>query len=83
MTNWRHTLRIADVWQNDDLTWEEQREVIVKRIRRARWFDDCDFELLDAVNGLDYAEEEQEFDGYWEDFCDWADANLMWVETTT
>ena len=79
MAEWKNQLDIADVWRDPDLSWQDQRDEIISRIRKAPWFDDFDFQLLDAVDGLSGAEDVQEFDGYWEDFYDWADANRVWI----
>lgn len=73
MAEWKNQLDIADVWRDPDLSWQDQRDEIISRIRKAPWYDACDFQLLNAVDGLSCAETVEEFVGYW------ADSNRVWV----
>lgn len=37
MTEWKHTLDLAKIWGNDALSFEQQRDLIVRRINEAKF----------------------------------------------
>jgi hypothetical protein len=79
---WDHELRLGDVFHNEEMTFEDRRDAIVARIRKARWYDEDDIALWEAVDGLANAEDTDEFDAWWDAFYDWCDAGKrVWVET--
>jgi hypothetical protein len=83
MAAWRHTLELADIFHDDDLSFEQRRDEIVRRIKAAPFYDSgrCDFDLVDLVDQLEHAEEIEHFDDYWSDFYDYCDVNRIWVAT--
>lgn len=81
MAVWHETLNLRDVFHNDDMEFEVKRDEIVKRITSLRLFDEDDLEVLQIVEALGDAEDEDEFDEYWNDFYDWADGVRVWVAT--
>jgi hypothetical protein len=80
MNNWSATLRIADVWKNEELTFEQRRDEIVARIKR---LPDCEHDagLEDIATDLEEAGDVPTFDQAWDHFYDWADLNRVWVAT--
>lgn len=84
MAKWKHTLRLGDVFHNDDLTLAQKTEKITERFQALkipeadRWDAESTLEeLADAA-----AEDDVDWwDGAWNFFYDWADANRVWVET--
>lgn len=91
MANWKHTLKLGDVFHAEDMTFPERRDAIVARIRAAGWFkraaadEDFDFgyEITNIVDDLADADDPSAFDAAWEAFYDWADEQRVWVETST
>lgn len=81
MATWLHTLRLADVFHNDDMTREQRRDAIVERIRSAPFYDEDDFELVGTVDELAETDTAEYMDQVWDAFYDWADINRVWVET--
>lgn len=93
---WIGTLDLADVFHNDDLSFEEKRDKIVCRIRQlpqivaaqriachhpeADSYSD-DRDHLDLVDEIEMAKTTSEFDSLWMDFYDWADVARIWVRT--
>lgn len=77
---WRHTLHLADVWKSESLEFEEQRNIVVERIKKLPMYE-TDYDLQNLADELQDAEEIDEFDAAWDYFYDWADANGVWVAT--
>lgn len=85
MTNWKHTLHLADTFRSD-LELELKTEVIVNRIKRAAWYEEANSNghLEGVLEELtDAAEEDDEnwWDQAWAAFYDVADAERVWVKT--
>lgn len=83
MTDWKYTLKLKDVFHNDQLTFIESRDAIVKRLRNSAWFKgkpDTD-DLPQLVTELSETTDEQEFDEVWDAIYDEADADKVWIET--
>jgi hypothetical protein len=81
MAIWHPTLRLGDIFHDDDMPFEAKRDEIVRRIKAQKFWNPDDFELSDTMEGLEEAEDANEFDEAWADFYDWADAHRVWVET--
>jgi hypothetical protein len=83
VTAWKHRLRIADLWNDDDLPFTERRDGIVARIKRLPMYDpegEEQDELWWLVDELGDVEDEDEFNVVWSAFYDWADVERVWVE---
>src|SRR5271166_3314801 len=78
--SWAHHLKLADVFHNDDLTFEEKRDAIVRRIRASAWFKKYDeFDDLPMfVEELAEAEGNGSFNSVWSEIYDIADADRVW-----
>lgn len=81
INRWDHRLNLADVFHNDDLTFEAKRDEIVHRIKAARFYRDDDWTLWSVVDELADTTDTDDFDNVWDAFYDWADAHRVWVET--
>jgi hypothetical protein len=78
---WLHTLTLTDVFHNDDLTLEEKRDAIVRRIKAAPWYSEDDDDLYWLVDELADVDTDSYFDAVFNAFYDWADDHRVWVET--
>lgn len=78
---WEYTLRLGDIFHNEDMSFEQKRDEIVRRIKAAGFWDEDDYDLGEAVELLAEAEDVRDFDVYWDQFYDWADDNRVWVDT--
>lgn len=83
MTDWKHTLNLKDLFHNEQLTFEQSRDAIVKRLRNSVWFKGkSEFDdLPQAVTELSETSDEQEFDEVWDAIYDEADADKVWIVT--
>ena len=81
--SWAHKINLADVFHNDDLTFEQKRDTIVRRIRATTWFKQYDeFDDLPMfVEELADAEDKHAFNGPWDCIYDIADADRVWIAT--
>jgi hypothetical protein len=78
---WRFTLELSDVFHNEDLAFDECRDIIVQRVKEAPFYDTDDIELIALIDELAEAEDGDYFDHVWDAFYDWADENRVWVAT--
>lgn len=80
---WDHKITVADFFHNDAMSFEEKRDAIVHRLRTSAWLkgrDEFD-NIVEAVDGLANAEDTGEFDGWWDEIYDIADAERVWITT--
>lgn len=94
MANWKAKVNVAAefrAFEDGSMPFEEVRDGIVAKLdklssptrpRKLRIFEDEQDQLRfeEAVDALRYAEDVEEFDGYWSDLYDLADDNLLWIE---
>lgn len=83
--SWAHTIRIGHVWGNEDMTFIERRDAIVRILRASRWVKERDeFDsLVEVVDNLAEAEDTEEFDGWWDELYDHADYDRVWIDRFT
>lgn len=87
MARWDYTLHLKDIFHNEDMTFEQRRDAIVRRIRLGKFFPDPiqspyeydDFDEIVCL--LQEASTEHIFNYEWDSFYDWCDDNRVWVET--
>jgi hypothetical protein len=83
MPQWFETIKLGDVFHNDDLDLQEKTEEIVTRLKAASWrsfsADPGEFDRL--VDELSKAGTLQEFNFTWEELYDLADLDRIWIET--
>lgn len=82
-SSWDGTLRLADVFHNDALTFTQKRDAIVRRIRATTWFKSYDDsgDLPMFVEELSDSGDTDAFDSAWDCIYDIADADRVWIET--
>jgi hypothetical protein len=82
---WAETLRLGDVFHNDDMPFIERRDAIVARIKATRWYkgaDPLEFDgLVDIVENLATEGAVEDFDYWWDELYDLADRDRIWIET--
>lgn len=78
MTEWKHTLDLAKIWGNDALSFEQQRDLIVRRINEARFYFDGQQQL---INDLKIEQSSELFNDFLlprlEEFCT---KNAVWIK---
>lgn len=84
MPTWIYKLDLKDVFGNEDMTFEERRDEIVKRLRESAWYkshrEGAWFHSL--IEELSETEDVQYFDCVWENVYDQADFDRAWIATT-
>ena len=88
MPNWKYTLKLKDIWKNEEMPLAEKRVEIVKRIKTMPYWkgEDTDEPLYEIMDGLetDFPPDDpnnvDDFNYWWNEFYDWADAERVWVE---
>jgi hypothetical protein len=83
MTRWAYTIRLADVFHNETMTFEQRRDAIVGRLRTSKWYQaagvDSDLHVL--LEELGEVEDKAGFDELWSDVYDLADYDRTWIVT--
>lgn len=78
---WAHRVNVADIWNDDDLAFEQKRDGIAARLKASSWLkgrDEFDAVVI-AVEGLEQAEDYDEFNGWWDELYDHADFDRVWI----
>jgi len=75
---WDLTVNLADVFHNDELSFEQRRDAIVQRLYGSGWNSDVVYTL---VADLGAAEDAGEFDEIWDEIYDHADFDRVWITT--
>lgn len=78
---WKHRLDLRDIFHSEAHSFANRRDIIVARIQRSKFWDEDDVELVDICEELSATENNDDFNGTWSVFYDWADANRVWVAT--
>jgi hypothetical protein len=80
---WAHKVNLRDVFHDDNLTFEQRRDAIVRRIRATTWFKQYDeFDDLPMfVEELADAETKAAFNDVLDEIYDIADADRVWIAT--
>lgn len=83
MANWKHTLKLP-FFHDEELGLEEKTDKIVDLIKKAKWFDEVNYngELEDFLEELTDAGKEDnvdQFDAVWDYIYDIFDAHRIWV----
>jgi hypothetical protein len=81
MPAWKHTLDLKDIFHSEAHSFANRRDIIVKRIKNAPFWEDGGYDLLEIAEELSDAPDAEAFDHWWNDFYDWCDTNRVWVET--
>jgi hypothetical protein len=78
MAEWKQTVKIGDIWNDDSLRFEDQRDQIVERLRTLK--DDEDGDLTEIIDELAETYDVEEFDAVWSGLYDYADAVRIWID---
>ncbi len=78
---WDRRINLAGVFRNENLTFEERRDAIVRKIRASGWVTDESWSLDNLVEELGDTENVDEFDAVWDAIYDQADIDRVWIET--
>ena len=83
MSKWRHIVDVSQVFHEESMTYEGRRDRIVTQLRKlADKMGGADADLLsDLLDDLEGADNEDEFDSFWDEIYDWADDNRVWINT--
>lgn len=83
MPAWKRTIYLKDVWRNEELTFEQRRDEIVKRIRESSWLDSSSDPavLNECLDMLAEAPNTRYFDADFSNIYDLADVDRVWIET--
>lgn len=82
---WQHKVNVAAFFRNDDLTFEQRRDGVVKLLkewREAHLDLDPDGDLDLLVDELAEVDDHDSFDCVWDAIYDWADVDKrLWIDT--
>jgi hypothetical protein len=80
---WDHKLNLADVFHNEEMTFEERRDAIARRVRTSAWLRNRDNSdpLPYLIDELADTADAGEFDEVWDVIYDYADADRVWIAT--
>lgn len=89
MANWKLHIDISNIWDKypDEIDFEEFKSSIISELNtyidqiNEIFGEDEAIEYENIVNDLNDTEDEDEFNYAWQNLYDWADANLVWIET--
>jgi len=83
MANWQETINLVDVFHNDDMAFEDRRDIIVRRLLDSRWLTNPNRRMgIDfVVTNLGQSEDYTEFNEWWNELYDYADSDLVWIAT--
>lgn len=80
---WAYKVDLSEVFHNDDIPFEDKRGRIATTIKASNWYRDrADFSNLDEIaDGLAFADDTEEFDGWFDELYDRADYDRAWIKT--
>lgn len=78
MAQWLKQVDLKDVFHDDEMPFEEKRDIIVRRLKKAfLGHEEANEILLDLAT----ADDVDEFDEYWDALYDIADRERVWIST--
>lgn len=83
LKSWAQKIDLSAVFHNEELGFIEKRDAIVRILRASKWVKDADEfgRLVEIVDNLAEVEDEDEFDGWWDELYDEADYDRVWITT--
>lgn len=81
---WRYTVNLKSVFHNNDMTFEEKRDAIVRTLRKSSWLaskDEAVDNLAMLVDELADTADPDDFDAVWNAIYDEADGDRVWIAT--
>jgi hypothetical protein len=78
---WTYTIRLADVWRNEQMSFTGRRDAIVDRLQASAWFRESSNgpELRHLAGELAAAEDAAAFDRAWKEIVGFADYDRAWI----
>jgi hypothetical protein len=78
---WNRKINLADVFHNEDMTFEQRRDAIAARLRGSKWYSgsDEDAEIRILVDDLGDAVDTDQFDAVWDAIYDETDYDRVWI----
>lgn len=82
---WAQRIYLGDVFHNEDLTFVQRRDAVMRRLRASRWVRDSgdDTALTMLLDDLAEAADAEEFDEVWDEIYDIADYDRVWIDTVS
>jgi hypothetical protein len=80
MPTWAKTINLKHVFHNEEMTFTERRDAIVRAIRGSGW-PDANFDVADLLFALARTENVESFDEVWQWIYDEADTERVWLAT--
>ena len=81
MASWVERIDLADVFHDEDLTFEQKRDAIVARIKASEWYRWSGFELHLMISSLSSTTTPEDFDVVWDAVYEKADVDRVWIAT--
>lgn len=85
MPTWKLTIDLTRVFHNDDMTFAQRRDAIVREISGSEWgaFPERLYQpgITYLLDELALTEDVREFDEVWSAVYDLADIDRVWLET--
>lgn len=82
MPSWTYTVDLSAVFHNDEMTFEQRRDAVVRTIRASRWYKTREVnDLFHFVDELADTTDVNEFDSVWAAIYDEANADRAWIKT--
>lgn len=82
---WGRRVDVSDLFHNTALTFTQRRDAIANRLKTNPWYKQADVAefdgVHDVVNELGTAEDDEEFNGWWDELYDLADIDRVWITT--
>ncbi len=84
---WAHRIDVSHVFHNEDMTFEQRRDAIVRILRASPWLREDTGNLMhlwtlqELVDELAETRDGDEFDGPWDALYDEADYDRVWIRT--
>lgn len=85
VNRWRYRVELGHVFRNEEMTFEERRDEIVRGIRESPWFNSHSEGswLHSLTEELSEVVDEPYFNHVWNCIYDQADIDRCWIETTS
>lgn len=82
---WDYKILLGDIWKNEEMTFEQRRDEIVRRLRASSWFKSADAQdrtlLPCLVDELSEVDDQDYFNMVWNLIYDQADIDRCWIDT--
>jgi hypothetical protein len=77
---WDRRIHLADVWRDEERSFQERRDEVVRRLRASGWVEKNE-EVAELVEELAEVDTLAYFDDVWDGLYDLADTDRVWIST--